>query len=32
MALEEGFEDMRWFPLAHEVVARMREEGATAGV
>jgi selenocysteine lyase/cysteine desulfurase len=27
-ALEPGFERMRWFPLAHEVVARVRAEGA----
>ncbi len=25
-ALESDFERMRWFPLAHDVVARMREE------
>jgi selenocysteine lyase/cysteine desulfurase len=31
-ALPEDFERMRWFPLAHEVVERMRREGRPAGV
>jgi selenocysteine lyase/cysteine desulfurase len=29
-ALEPGFERMRWFPLAHEVVARMRAPDSVA--
>jgi selenocysteine lyase/cysteine desulfurase len=31
MSLEPDFERMRWFPLADEVVARMREEAVGAG-
>lgn len=31
MSLEEDFERMRWFPLADEVVARMRGESVEAG-
>jgi hypothetical protein len=29
--LEPDFERMRWFPLAHEVVARLRSERAAVG-
>ncbi len=31
MSLEADFERMRWFPLAHEVIARLREEAVGAG-
>ncbi len=30
-ALEDDFERMRWFPLAHDVVERMRREAVGAG-